>query len=60
MTDPQVYISTMMSQLRHILRDVQDNASLYTREELEDIQVLAQELDKTITTNLAVDNYFDC
>lgn len=56
----ELYISTLLAELKAVLRDVRDNASLYSKEELLIIQGIAQELDETVRINLEADNFFDC
>jgi hypothetical protein len=57
-TEP--YLSTMLRQLSAIVRDVFENGSLYTKEELEEVEVLAEKLALHAKTNIENNNYFEC
>ena len=60
MNETEPYISTMIRQLTAITRDVFENGSLYTEDELYVMQKLAEELANNAKTNLENDNYFEC
>jgi hypothetical protein len=60
MSEPTTpYVNQVLSELMFLIKDVQQNASLYKKAELNGLKVRAQELIHTIDVNLTNDNYFD-
>lgn len=56
----EIYVSTMLEQMSFILNDITLNASLYSREELENFQNIAEQISQTVKINIDNENYFDC